>query len=291
MRPGYSLVLYFFLLTASSQAMIEDTCQQRLSRFYLWAGSAYVGGMATLAYVWYGNSGFDSFSFFNDIDQWRGMDKLGHAYTAFHLSERIDKALGYACLPPRRSRLQAALMGFLLMLPIEILDGFSPDYGFSWADVGANAAGSFLYWIQTGHHPWVRMKYSFFPTRYAAERPELLGHSITQQWLKDYNGQTYWLTLDLPRAWQHRLMLPIPLTLAIGYGAGDMLYARPEQNRQAGLSPYSRWYLSLDIDWAQISTHKRGLRWLFAALNLIKIPAPTLSWSPERGWKGYWIYF
>ncbi|TAD94403.1 MAG: hypothetical protein EAY75_00090 [Bacteroidetes bacterium] len=42
-------------------------------------------------------------------------------------------------------------------------------------------------------------KFSFFPTPFAEQRPELLGKNISQQWLKDYNGQTYWLSVDIDK--------------------------------------------------------------------------------------------
>jgi hypothetical protein len=40
-------------------------------------------------------------------------------------------------------------------------------------------------------------KFSFHTTQYAQYRPNVLGSSLAEQILKDYNGQTYWLSVNL----------------------------------------------------------------------------------------------
>jgi hypothetical protein len=40
-------------------------------------------------------------------------------------------------------------------------------------------------------------KFSFHTTQYAQYRPNVLGSSLAEQMLKDYNGQTYWLSVNL----------------------------------------------------------------------------------------------
>jgi hypothetical protein len=37
----------------------------------------------------------------------------------------------------------------------------------------------------------------FFIPQYAQYRPNVLGSSLAEQILKDYNGQTYWLSVNL----------------------------------------------------------------------------------------------
>lgn len=290
----YRLFLFLVishLAFAQEQSALPDSCLKKRKTFFIVAGSGYVAGMSGLGYTWYRQQGLTSFSFFNDAPQWMGMDKAGHAFTAFYLAENAEMALRSLCYPARRARNMAALLAWAAMLPIEILDGFSPAYGFSWTDAGANFSGALLYWLQSAKgQVFIRPKYSFRPSPYASLRPEVLGSSATEQWLKDYNGQTYWLSVDW-QAFFARRPLTVPLTLTVGYGAEAMVYARREENLQAGFSPYSQLYFSIDVEWSRVPASKPWLRTAFRFLNMIKIPAPTIAWDEHRGWQFHWFYF
>jgi hypothetical protein len=68
--------------------------------------------------------------------------------------------------------------------------------GVPTGDIIANASGTALYvsgavmeW--TTHHSKIFLSYN----QYARYRPNVLGHSFSEQLLKDYNGQTYWLSV------------------------------------------------------------------------------------------------
>jgi hypothetical protein len=60
-------------------------------------------------------------------------------------------------------------------------------------DIIANASGTalFVLWKEQRITP----KFSFHTTQYAQYRPNVLGSSLAEQMLKDYNGQTYWLSV------------------------------------------------------------------------------------------------
>ncbi len=290
----YRLFLLFIishLVFAQKNPALPDSCIKKRKTFFAFTGASYTAGMGALGCIWYGQQGFDRFTFFNDAPQWMGMDKAGHAMTAFYLAEHTHEALRTLCYSPRKARNMAAVLAWTAMLPIEILDGFSPAYGFSWADAGANLAGAMLFWVQNGRGPLlVRPKYSFQPSPYAALRPGVLGDGLAEQWLKDYNGQTYWLSFDWQALFKRR-PLSVPLTWAIGYGAEEMVYARRDENLQAGFRPYRQLYFSVDIEWRQVPASKPWLRSVFRFLNMIKIPAPALSWDERQGWRFHWLYF
>jgi hypothetical protein len=40
-------------------------------------------------------------------------------------------------------------------------------------------------------------KFSFHLTDYASKRPDVLGSNLPERIIKDYNGQTYWLSVNL----------------------------------------------------------------------------------------------
>ncbi|NJM25882.1 MAG: DUF2279 domain-containing protein, partial [Bacteroidia bacterium] len=110
-----------------------------------------------------------------------------------------------------------------MLVPVEIFDGFSDAYGASAGDLIADAAGPLLYlgqkalWQEVRIHP----KFSFHQTRYAPMRPDLLGDNLTSEVLKDYNGQTYWLSVDVDKF----IQFPRWLNIAVGYGAEEMITA------------------------------------------------------------------
>jgi hypothetical protein len=181
-------------------------------------------------------------------------------------------------VPPAKSDLIGSLVGFGVMLPIEILDGFSDAYGASTGDLIANAAGSAFFFGQSRLWNEIRIypRFSFHRTKYAELRSDLLGNDLTSEILKDYNGQTFWLSVDMDKF----LKFPKWLNFAVGYGAEGMVYARDYQNTNAGyLTPYRQYYFSVDFDLSGIKTKSKAVKTLLFLANMIKIPAPTVEFS------------
>jgi len=292
------LLLYLcaaWLLTTSvctAQTDADSTAfyQRRLKRYTLVAAGTYGATLATLNHLWYQDSQRQSFRFFNDNAEWKQVDKFGHALSAFYISYGTASALRQVHVRPRKADLIGALTGFGVMLPIEIFDGFSDAYGASTGDLLANATGASLYYVQAALWQEVRIypRFSFHTTRYAPLRPNVLGHDWTSAWLKDYNGQTYWLSVDMDK---FIAGFPRWLNLAAGYGAEGMVYARDSQNISAGYGrAYRQYYLSLDLDLSAIRSRSKVIRTLLRAINVIKIPGPTLALSQGRV-RGYALYF
>jgi hypothetical protein len=82
---------------------------------------------------------------------------------------------------------------------VEVFDGFSAEWGASTGDLIANATGTALYVSQEllWKEQRITPKFSFHSTKYAALRPDVLGSSLPEKNSKDYNGQTYWLSINL----------------------------------------------------------------------------------------------
>ena len=114
-----------------------------------------------------------------------------------------------------------------------------------------------------------------------------------EQLLKDYNGQTYWLSGNI---WSFNKNGNFPkwLNLAIGYGAHNMLTGNGENYSEGVQLPndrYRQYYLSFDIDLSKINTRSAILKTIFSSLNFIKIPAPTVEFNTSGKPRFYWIYF
>lgn len=278
-------------LFATSQA-IDSTVhvnKTRLKIVTIGGTVAYGATLIGLNQLWYGDAERQSFQFFNDNAEWKQIDKLGHFYTSFYFSYGTSRALRWCDVQPKKSDLIGSLIGFGVMLPIEILDGFSEAYGASTGDLIANAAGSAFFLGQSRLWNEIRIapKFSFHTTHYADLRPDVLGDNLMSEILKDYNGQTFWLSVDIDKF----IKFPRWLNMAVGYGAEGMVYARDHQNIQAGFAePYRQYYLSIDFDLKAIKSHSKAVNTLLFVVNMIKIPAPTLELS-SKGVKFHTLFF
>ncbi len=281
---------YFLLLCFQSWGQIcsqDSISSKRLKRLLVLEATGFVGSVGFLSATWY-NEKSTSFHFHNDNTAWQGLDKLGHSYSNFQLCQFQYHALQTRGIASNKARWYAALTSTIVTSSIEILDGTQADYGFSWGDMTANSLGVALFLLN--RQQAISFKWSFHPTPLAAQNPALLGKNLSQQWLKDYNGQTYWLSFNL-RKLLPKSNLPSFFGIALGYGGYDMLHGQYAQNLQAGYEPYPIYYLSLDIHLSKIHTHSRLLQRVFQVFDMIKIPAPTLAFTPHRGVSGYLIFF
>jgi hypothetical protein len=119
----------------------------------------------------------------------------------------------------------------------------------------------------------------------ARHRPGVLGNNIATQIIKDYNAQSYWLSVPLNSIWEHLAPTPIRpflkhIRLGMGYGAGNMLYARTAHNLASGRTPYRQFYLSPDLDWEWLR-HSLGSNtiWIYFVADMWRIPLPKLTYT------------
>lgn len=198
------LVLAFLLIALFSFQGLAQYAPARpdtldIKKVALWGGLGYSAALGTLGTAWYADQGFDNFKIFNDNAEWKQMDKVGHVFGTYHFS-RINYAfLSRTKLNNKQAIWWSSGLSTLLFLPIEVLDGFSPDFGFSYGDVVANALGSTLFLSQqlAWNEQRIKIKYSFHETSLARLRPNTLGSGLMEEMLKDYNGQSLWLSIDM----------------------------------------------------------------------------------------------
>ncbi|UOQ82397.1 MULTISPECIES: YfiM family protein [Hymenobacter] len=282
--------------TAALTPTFSDSSTIRLTkRLPVLAGGlvlSYSGTLYLLGQGWYTGER-TKFHWFNDLPEWKQLDKAGHFWGAFHESRGAVDMLRWAGVPDRKAIWYGGFVGFLLQSPIELLDGRDPEYGASATDLAANFLGSVgligqqLAWNEVRLMP----KYSFHTTRYAKIRPNVLGSSLGEQYLKDYNGQTYWLCADVGAWLPATSRWPRWLQPAIGYGAQQMVYNDRDANAALGLTPYRQFYLSLDVDLRHIPTNSKLLRRVFYVASIFHLPAPALEWNTRRGFVAHGLYY
>lgn len=239
-------------------------------------GVVYTAGMAVLAHTWYSEFDKEPFHWFNDFHEWKQMDKAGHFYSAFYLTDFGSWSLQSCNVPPRKSDIIASVAGVVMISSIEIFDGFSTAYGASASDLAFNVAGSLFYLGQRAlwKQPRLLPKFSFHHTEFSSQRPDVLGKGASTI-IKDYNGQTYWLSADMDKF----MRFPRWLNLAAGYGADNMLYGNDNQNTAAGYTAYRQFYLAIDLDLTAIPTRSKFLRGLLRVASCVRLPAPAIEFS------------
>lgn len=298
MRISSLLVPIVFMASIFSMARGQDKTdsasinKKRLNAVMIGTATAYGLSLIALNEMWYKEQGKSGFHFFNDNGQWNQVDKAGHAYSAYQLSRIGNQLFLWTNMDEKKSAIWGAVMSQGIMIPIEVLDGFSVEYGFSWGDIAANLLGSSLFLGQAlaWKEQKIKLKYSYHQTDYATMRPEVLGKSFNERLLKDYNGHTYWLSLDL-YALNHHRTFPSWLNLGLGYGAQEMVYGKESDNNYHGFKSYRQFYLGIDIDLSHIKTKSKFVKSLIFVADMIKLPAPALEWNTNKGFNYHWIYF
>ncbi len=255
-------------------------------------GSATLIGLNQL---WYADYPRSNFHFINDNAEWLQMDKAGHVFSSYHLGSFGANALKWSGASRKSQLIYGSTLGLAFMTTVEVFDGYSANWGASLGDVAANISGTALYVSQELLWKEQRIvpKFSFHTTPYASARPNVLGSSIQEQILKDYNGQTYWLSANIYSFAKHS-KIPKWLNVAIGYGAEGMITGNdgftntvflPESKR------YRQFYVSLDVDLTKIQSKSHFVRTLLTVFNSIKIPAPTIEIKGSGGSKFHLLYF
>ena len=250
------------------------------------------GTLLALNGLWYKDYPRSSFHFKNDNNDWKQMDKAGHLMTSYYLGKVGMEVLDWSGVSKKNQLIYGATLGFTFLTAVEVLDGFSEEWGASPGDILANATGTALLVGQEllWQEQRITVKYSFHQTNFAKQRPNTLGENFLQQSLKDYNGQTYWISANI---WSFNKQSSIPkwLNVAFGYGAEGMLYGETKPTNPITQDPYRQFYLSLDLDLTKIETKSKLLQSVFSVVNFIKIPSPTLEINTKGQVKFHYLYF
>lgn len=291
------LFLFFFLYLSLSALYSQKLDSLSLKRSIATSITTlgYGASMTGLYFLWYADYPHSQFHLFNDSKEWRGMDKLGHATSSFSLSRANTELYLLTGMDRKKALLWGSLSPFCYMLSIEVFDGFSQGWGFSIADLSSNTAGIAVFSIQQSlwNETRIQLKYSFSTSKYADKNPKLLGDNLIQQSLKDYNGQTYWLSGNIRKLAFPESQFPAWLNLAVGYGADGMINAETKEQlvNFPSVERYSQWYLSPDIDLSAIRSKKPWVRFLLRSFNFIKFPCPGLQFDKKQGMQFKWLIF
>lgn len=275
----HAIFLYAFLFSqqinwgqSSPQDSIPTKKRVILSSSIM--GLAYASSLVALNGVWYKEFPKSKFHFFNDGANWMQMDKFGHGFSGYLLSQKAGDLYRWSGVKKSYPWIGVGI-GMSYLGALEFMDAYSQGWGFSTYDVLANFSGGALYLSQEliFKEQLVLPKFSFFPSKYAAYRPDVLGKNFPEQLLKDYNGQTYWFSFPIG-GFAPSVKKMNWLCLSLGYSVDQKLVG--DQDAYLDFRAARQFLVSLDIDLTRLPIKNSTLKKVLAQLNMIKIPFSAL---------------
>ncbi|MFI5218862.1 MAG: DUF2279 domain-containing protein [Bacteroidia bacterium] len=299
------LTTHYSLFTTYSQeqklSFWEPSPEYNKQRVHLVSYSlagTYAVTMTGLYQLWYKDYEFTQFHVFNDQSEWMQMDKIGHFGSAYQLGSWGIDLFDWTGMQHKKAVWYGGSLGFAFLTTIEIFDGFSEAWGWSWTDVAANAGGAAL--VLSQQLVWdeqrIVVKFSFHQSDYAQYRPDQLGETYPQNLVKDYNGQTYWLSTNIKSFLKKDSKFPGWLNFSVGYGAEGMTGANEniagnDSEPVPQFTRYRQFYIAPDIDLTRIKTKSKFLNAMFSVFGFLKFPAPTVEFNSVDNVKFHWLYF
>lgn len=266
--------------------------KKRFNAYVYGIGTLAAGSLTGLYFAWYADYPQNGFHFTNDNKNWGGMDKIGHATTTFAVGQASYDVLRWTGVSEKKAIWYGGLTGWGYLAVVEVMDGFSEEWGFSWGDFAFNSAGAALFIGQQlgWKEQRFQLKWSYRPTMYPQYRGDLLGRTWQEQWLKDYNGQTYWLSASpgtFGVDWWPRW-----LCLSGGYSIDGYVSANGNNSEHPEIISQRQYYFSLDLDLRQIPVKSGFWKTVLHTISFIKIPAPAVAFNQRvGGTRLYWLYF
>ncbi|MBN8822440.1 MAG: DUF2279 domain-containing protein [Spirosoma sp.] len=291
--------VYWLILTQSIQAQPMPTVpvstepaginQGRFIGVLVGTAAFYTVTLLMLRKQWYKKK--VPFHSFNDNAEWLQMDKVGHAATAYCMSRGGYELMRWSGVNEQASILTGGLLAVLFQTTLEVYDGHAEGWGFSKGDMVANVAGTALFMGQQygAGQQVVSLKYGFRKTIFPPYRPNLLGKTTGQQMLKDYNGQQYWLSVNLASVLPVGPDFPRWLNLDVGYSGSGMIggHENPRAFDAAGnevtFTRYRQFFISPDADLSRVGAFSPSLQRFIGTAQFFKIPAPSLEFNRIKG--------
>ncbi len=119
-----------------------------------------------------------------------GSDKLGHFYFPYLVANVYSELFQWSGVGREKSHWYSSGLAFAYQSYIEVRDGFSKEWGFSWGDFIANTAGA-MYPLLAYYSPvlnTIRFKVSYYPS----PRFRNNSHNVI---IDDYESTYHWISL------------------------------------------------------------------------------------------------
>ena len=306
----------------SSFIVPSDTMNyKRFNSALVFSASTYSAFSVGLYNAWYRQFELTDFHFFDDWNEWNNMDKMGHFYTAYFQGVLCYKGAKWTGLREEKSILTGVILGTLFQSTIEIMDGFSEKWGFSVYDVAYNTAGVGAFVVQ--QKLWKEQRIQFKVSSYRRDYNKfansqvfsetgkeitslevradvLFGNSFAERFLKDYNAQTLWASVNVHSFLPSGTRFPRWLNVALGTGSenlfggfenkwdGEFAAFRLDDN----IYPrYRQFFIGLDVDLTRLPINNYYWNTFLQIFNIFKIPGPAIEINTLGEIKFHLIHF
>ena len=173
---SFFIILFLFYSTQlyTQETEIRNLNKQRKNILLISKGAAYTATLIGLNSLWYKDYPRSNFHFINDNREWLQMDKVGHMTSSYYMGVAGIEAYRWAGMNEEQAIWYGGLSGSFFLTAVEILDGFSAEWGASSGDLLANTLGSVLcisqeiYWNEQK----IQLKYSYAKSFWANKNPE-----------------------------------------------------------------------------------------------------------------------
>lgn len=246
---------------------------------------AVVGGLSVGGFIvghivlnnlwWKGEQSSFHFTWRDDWVYALGADKLGHFYTPYIGTDIYRQAFRWTGMSREASLHWGAGLASGYTTYVEIRDGFSAEWGFSWWDFIANNLG--VGWrVAEFYEPWlenIRWKVSY-------DASDAFKEGAYSTIIDDYESTYHWASLNvngfLPESW--RRYWPDWINIAVGHSVKGV--------RAYDGSGHHELYLGLD--WNTEGLPGGGSFWnrLKRFANYYHLPAPAVRIAPDVVWYG-----
>jgi len=285
-------------LINSERQLVDGTIWRTYSDIDYLRLSSMIGLMATMntvAYlyqrkVWYteNTTVFHTLEFMQDWNKYQQMDKFGHFSDAYFTSDLAGKIYRWSGFSGNTSVWLGALSGWAWMLEIEVSDAFMAEWGFSWGDMLANTLGSAFYVLQQFNYDALGGLHPKFSWHKSEAWKEMRYHKDPKAFFEDYEGMTFWLTINphhyFPESWKKDYSQWLaPLGLAVGVSAKNI-----------GIYPwggYKEYFVGLDVDLRKLPIWDDWpfFKFVKSEVNFLRLPLPTIRFSPKGTWFGFYF--
>lgn len=299
-KPVFVVFLCIAVQLAEAQHFLPPSDiyrQDRLKKVVITEAAITTALSVGLYFLWYKKFPGSRFHFFNDNREWLQMDKAGHATTAYNAGVLQYDLMRWCGVKKNDAIIigSATALGGLTI--IELLDGFSTHWGFSKGDMLANLVGTAIFASQ--QRWWdqqrITMKFSAHLSPYAQYHGGELGNSFASRILKDYNGQSYWLSLNIRSFLPSSSRFPAWPALSLGYGADGMTggHYNPAVVKEKPVPHFERtrrFMLSADADLFRVHS-AAPVDAATYMLKPFKLPSPTFEINSRGKVKLYPVYY
>ena len=243
-------------------------------------------GVFTAMHIYYKNTWWKEqrrfFKFAEDGYYARNVDKFSHIFTANFFTVATAEAYEWTGIKPKNALLYGAITAMAYETYIEINDGFAPNWGFDWTDMGSNIFGATYPFLQNLLPPLknINFKWSFKPSWVKGKL------SNQNDLLDDYTNMTFWASISPEGLLPQSIAKYYPGFLAFAVG---MSIKNASHQPGGSTNAVVEWFLSLDYDLTRLPGNTPFLIKLKKILNFYHFPAPAVRVSPSGIWYG--LYF